>query len=205
MAIVLQEVLSRALQFNNGIYTDLPYSIKCLLDNLHFAYTRKNQDLFQKTLKALELHLVNIEAMNEVLTSQLSGKEDIHSTDKVTIMGTDYTKFSLKARTILKGATANLPSDLQTRILKSKAMNESRNLWYEHFKILVTTTIPNPDDSDDMDNILVQAEWEDYFGSSSRVYENRHPFPGLLVNYEDGTDEDERDPIVVFICFRSKG
>ena len=72
-------------------------------------------------------------------------------------------------------------------------MNESRNLWYEHFKILVTTTIPNPDDSDDMDNILAQAEWEDYFGSSTRVYENKHPFPGLLINYDDETEEDERD------------
>ena len=89
-------------------------------------------------------------AINKVLTSQLSGKEDIHSMDKVTIMGTDYTKFSLRAQTILKSATTNLPSDLQNCILKSKAMNESRNLWYKHFKILVTTTIPNPDDLDDM-------------------------------------------------------
>ena len=93
-------------------------------------------------------------AINKKLTSQLSGKENIHSMDKMTIMGTDYSKFSLKARTILKDATANLPSDLQNRILKSEAINESRNLWYEHFKILVTTTFPNPDDSDDMDNIL---------------------------------------------------
>ena len=91
-----------------------------------------------------------------VLTSQLSGKEIIHSMDKRTIMGTDYSKFSLKARAILKSATANLPSDLQNHILKSKAINESRNLWYEYFKVLVTHTIPNPDDSDsdDMDNIL---------------------------------------------------
>ena len=142
-------------------------------------------------------------AINKNLTSQLFGREDIHSMDKMTIMGTNYTKFSLKTRTILKSATANLPSDLQNRILKSKAMNESRNLWYEHFKILVTTTIPNPDDSDDMDNILVQAEWEDYFGSSTRVYESRHPFPGLLVNYEDETDEDERDPAWLSQMFES--
>ena len=25
------------------------------------------------------------------------------------------------------------------------------------------------------------------------MYEKRHPFPGLLVNYEDGTDDDDRD------------
>ena len=145
-------------------------------------------------------------AINEKLTSKLSGKEDPHSMGKMTIMGTDYSKYSLKARTILKSATANLPSDLQNHILKSEAMNESRNLWYEHFKVLVTTTFPNPDDSDDMDdmdNILAQAEWEDYFGSSTRVYEDKHPFPGLLINYNDETDEDERDPAWLSQMFES--
>ena len=37
----------------------------------------------------------------------------------------------------------------------------------------------------------------------SRVYENRHPFPGLLVNYEDGTDKDERDPAWLSQMFES--
>ena len=82
-------------------------------------------------------------------------------------------------------------------------MNESRNLWYEHFKVVVTTTFPNPDDSDDMDNILAQAEWEDYFGSSTRVYENKHPFPGLLINYNDESDEEERDPAWLSQMFES--
>ena len=34
VAITLQEVLSRTLQFTNGVYTDLPPSIKIILDNL---------------------------------------------------------------------------------------------------------------------------------------------------------------------------
>ena len=117
-----------------------------------------------------------------------------YKTDDFYKKGKPKEPIRLKARNILKSATANLPSDLQNCILKSKAMNESRNLWYEHFKILVTTTFPNPDDSDDVDNILAQAEWEDYFGSSTRVYEKKHPFPGLLINYNDETDEGERDP-----------
>ena len=98
-----------------------------------------------------------------------------------------------------------MPSDLQNHILKSKAINESRNLWCEYFKVLVTHTIPNPDDSDsdNMDNILAQANWEDYFGSSTRVYESKHPFPGLLVNYNDETDEDERDPAWLSRMFES--
>ena len=33
-----------------------------------------------------------------VLTSQLSGKEDIHSMDRTTIMSTDYAKLSLKTQ-----------------------------------------------------------------------------------------------------------
>ena len=54
-----------------------------------------------------------------------------------------------------------------------------------------------------MDNILAQANWEDYFGSSTRVYENKHPFPGLLINYNDETDEDERDPAWLSQMFES--
>ena len=46
----------------------------------------ENQSLFQLTLTALELHLAELENGNMVLTSQLSGKEDIHSMDKMTIM-----------------------------------------------------------------------------------------------------------------------
>ena len=49
-AITLQEVLSKTL----------PPSIKVLLDNLYRAYTRSCHDLFQRTLKALEIHLVNL-------------------------------------------------------------------------------------------------------------------------------------------------
>ena len=56
-----------------------------------------------------------------------------------------------------------------------------------------------------MDNILAQAEWEDYFGCSTRVYENKHPFPGLLINYNDESDEDEdeRDPAWLSQMFES--
>ena len=34
----------------------------------------------------------------------------------------------------------------------------------------------------------------EHFGSSLRVYEKKHLFPGLLVNYEEETDDDDRDP-----------
>ena len=73
-------------------------------------------------------------------------------------------------------------------------MFKSFDLWYKYFKKLVTTTIPNPDDLDDSDNIFIQLDWEVHFGRIIRVYEKKHPFPGLLVNYEDGIDDDERDP-----------
>ena len=145
----------------------------------------------------MDTYYTRFMAINQKYISLLSGKEDIHSMDKKTIMGTDYSKFSLKARNVLKSATANLPSDLQNRILKSEVINESRDLWYDHFRVLITTTFPNPEFSDDMDEILSQAEWEDYFGNSTRVYENKHPFPGLLINYNNDPDEelqDDEDP-----------
>ena len=122
--IALQEVLAKNLQFYNGTYSELPASIKLILDNLQSAFI----DVFQQTLRALEIHLVNLTAQNEVYThyyanripektftseddfileneafrshpvnhsnitndlylSQLFGKEDIHSKDKMTIMG----------------------------------------------------------------------------------------------------------------------
>ena len=112
LAITLQEVLKRTLQYCNGVYPYLPPSINVFLDNLQRAYTISNQNLFQRTLTALELHLVNLETGNVFLPSQLFGKEDIHSMDKMTIMGTDYAKFSLKTQTSLRSAVANLPSDI---------------------------------------------------------------------------------------------
>ena len=108
--------------------------------------------------------------------------------DKITIMGTDYTRLSLKTQSLLRSAIANLPTNIQFRILRSKAMSKSFDLWFEYFKILVTTTIPDPANSDDISDILEQADLEDHFGSSLRVYERKHLFLVLLVNYDDGSD-----------------
>ena len=68
------------------------------------------------------------------------------------------------------------------------------DLRCKYFKKLVTATIPDPDDLDDSDNIFIQLDWEEHFGSSLRVYEKKNLFPGLLINYEDGRDDDDRDP-----------
>ena len=190
MKIALQEVLARNLQFHNSIYSELPDSIKLILDNLQFAFTKNHHDVFQQTLRALEIHLVNLTAQNEVYThyfanlvsektftseddliseneafnshlvnysnitndpylSQLFGKEDIHSKDKMIIMGTDYARLSLKTQSMLRSDVANLPTDIQLRILESKAMFRSFDLWFKSFKKLVTATIPNPDELDE--------------------------------------------------------
>ena len=151
--IALQEVLARNLQFHNGIYSELSDSIKLILDNLKFAFTKNHRDVFQKTLQALEIHLINLTAQNEVYASyyanlvsdktfaseddlvsenkafrshlvnysnitndpylsQLFGKEDIHSKDKMTITGTDYARLSLKTQSMVRSAVANLPTDI---------------------------------------------------------------------------------------------
>ena len=48
MVIALLEVLSRNLQFQNGIYSELLDSIKFILDNFQFAFTRNHHNVFQK-------------------------------------------------------------------------------------------------------------------------------------------------------------
>ena len=45
-----------------------------------------------------------------------------------------------------------------------------------------TATNPDPDELDEDDNVFLQADWEEKFDSSLRVYEKQHPFPGLLIN-----------------------
>ena len=64
--IALQEVLAQNLQFHNSIYSELPDSIKLILDNLQFAFTKSHHDVFQETLQALEIYLVNLTTQNEV-------------------------------------------------------------------------------------------------------------------------------------------
>ena len=119
----------------------------------------------------------------------------------MTIMGTDYARLSLKTQSILRSAIANLPTDIQLRIMESKAMFRSFDLWFKSFKKLVTATIPDPDELDEGDNVFLQLEWEEHFGSTLRVYEKKHPFPGLLINYDDGSyiaddSDDDNDGIL---------
>ena len=145
--------------------------------------------------EAFRSHLVSHPNItNEPYTSQLFGKEEIHSMDRKTIMGTNYARLSLKTQSLLRSVTANLPTDIQSRILESKAMFRFFDLWYKYFKKLVIATIPDPDELDESNNVFIQLDWEEHFGSSLRVYEKKNLFPGLLVNYEDGTDDEGRDP-----------
>ena len=152
--------------------------------------------------EAFRSHLVDHPNIaNDSYISQLFGKEDIHSKDKMTIMGTDYARLSLKTQSMLRSVVANLPTDIQSRILNSKVMFRTVDLWFRYFKKLVTATIPNPDELDEGDNVFIQLDWEEHFGSTLRVYEKKHPFPGLLINYDDGSivandsdDDDDRDP-----------
>ena len=104
---------------------------------------------------------------------------------KTTIMGTDYARLSLKIQATLRSVVTNLPSDIQIRILQSKAMSESHDQWFAHFKLLVTTHfLVYGEDSDDI-FIFLYTNWGDYFGCSLRVYEKKHPFPGLIINFKD--------------------
>ena len=74
-------------------------------------------------------------------------------------------------------------------------MTESCDQWFRHFQIMVTTHFPIlGEEADAINTASIQATWNQYFGSSHRVYEKQHPFPGLIVNYEDGDNDEDRDP-----------
>ena len=81
-------------------------------------------------------------------------------------------------------------------------MFRSFDLWFKYFKKLVTATIPDLDELDESDNVFIQLDWEEHFRSSLKVYEKKHPFPSLLINYDDDSyvtdddsdDDDDRDP-----------
>ena len=103
--------------------------------------------------------------------------------DKTTIMGTDYARLSLKTQATLRSVVANLPSNIQVHILQSKVMSESHDQWFAHFKLLVTTHFPVY--GEDSDDIFLYTNWGDYFGCNLRVYEKKHRFPGLIVNFKD--------------------
>ena len=81
---ILQKVLCTDLIFQDGEFTYLPFHIKLLLNNLQAAFTLTQKPLFQKTLKALELHLVSTSAFIEALGCQLLAKEDGNSSSTKT-------------------------------------------------------------------------------------------------------------------------
>ena len=82
-------------------------------------------------------------------------------------------------------------------------MFTSFDLWSKYFQKLVKATIPDPNELDEVDNVFIQLDWEEHFRTSLKVYEKKHPFPGLLINYDDDSyvdvdvddsDDDDLDP-----------
>ena len=118
---ILEEVLHTDLIFQDGEFTDLPLHIKLLLDNLQAAFTLRQKPLFQKTLKALELHLDSTSAFIEALGSQLLGKEDGDSSSiktksqslKSYLMGTSFLKLHPKIQQKTRLAIRTLSPEIQ--------------------------------------------------------------------------------------------
>ena len=77
--------------------------------------------------------------------------------DRKTIMGTNYARLSLKTQSLLRSVTANLPTNIQSRILESKAMFRFFDLWYKYFKKLVIATIPDHDELDESDKMSLSS------------------------------------------------
>ena len=170
---ILQEVLYTDLNFQDGKFTDLPFHIKLLLDNLQATFTLRLKPLFQKTLKALELHLVNTSAFIEALGCQLPSKEDGDSSSTKTkpqslkncLMGTNFSKLHPKIQQKPRLAIRTLPPKIQQNILTHKAITSSYDRWMYLFKVLVSTAFIKIDMTDDV-WLLHKATWYESFGET---------------------------------------
>ena len=124
---ILQEVLRTDLIFLDREFTNLPFHIKLILDNLQTAFTLREKPLFQKTLKALELHLVSTSAFIEASGCQLPGKKDGDSSSTKTksqslkcyLMGTSFSKLHPKIQQKMRLAIRTLPPQNPTEYTNS--------------------------------------------------------------------------------------
>ena len=175
---ILQEVLRTYLNFRDGEFTILPLRIKLLLDNLQVAFTLRQKPLFQKTLKALELHLVNTSAFIEASGCQLLGKEDGDSSSTKTksqspksyLMGISFSKLHPKIQQKMRLVIRTLPPEIQQNILTHRAITSSYDRWMHFFKILVSTAFIRIEDMTDDIWLSHKATWYDSFGEADRVY-----------------------------------
>nr|POE80790.1 hypothetical protein CFP56_51818 [Quercus suber] len=182
--------------FQNREFTNLPLHIKLLLDNLQAAFTLRQKPLFQKTLQALELHLVSTGAFIEALDCQLLGKEDGDSSSTMTesqslksyLMGTSFSKLHPKIQEKTRLAIRNLLPKIQQNILTHRALTSSYDRWMYIFKVLVSTAFIRTEDMTDDTWLSHKATWYESFGDADRVYEGTgdryNPYPGLLINTE---------------------
>ena len=199
---ILQEVLCIDLTFQDEEFTNLPFHIKLLLDNLQAAFTLRQKPLFQKTLKVLELHLINTSAFIEALGSKLLGKEDGDSSSTKTEpqslksyhMGTSFSKLYPKIQQKTRLAVRTLTPKIQQNILTHKAITSSYDRWMYLFKVLVSTSFIRTEDMTGDIWLSHKAKWYESFGNSDRVYERTgdifNPYPGLLINTET------EDPVI---------
>ena len=178
-SVILQKVLHTKLMFQDGEFTDLPLHIKLLLDNLQVAFTLRQKPLFQKTLQALELHLVSTRAFIEALSCQLLGKEDGDSSSTKTelqslnsyLMGTSFSKLQPKIQHKTRLAIRTLPPVIQQNILTHRTIASSYDRWMHLFKVLVSIAFIKTEDMTDDTWLSHKATWYKSFGDADIVYE----------------------------------
>jgi hypothetical protein len=71
-SIILEEVLQTSAKFLGNNSTNYPIHIQILLDNLIRAFIKKYKNLYEKSIKALEYHLV----CNEILLQSIASPND---------------------------------------------------------------------------------------------------------------------------------
>ena len=179
-SVILQKMFYTDFMFQDGEFTDLPLHIKILLDNLQVAFTLRQKPLFQKTLKALELHLVSTSAFIEAFSCQLLGKEEGDSSStmiesqslKSYLMGTSFSKLHPKIQQNKRLAIRTLLPEIQQKILTHKALTSSYDRWMHLFKVLVSTAFIRTKDMTNDIWLSHKATWYESFGETDNLRRN---------------------------------
>ena len=132
-SVILQKMFYTDFMFQDKEFIDLPLHIKILLDNLQVTFTLRQKPLFQKTLKALELHLVSTSAFIEASGCQLLGKKEGDSSSTMTesqslksyLLGTSFSKLHPKIQQNMRLAIRTLLPKIQQKILTHKVLTSS--------------------------------------------------------------------------------
>jgi len=166
-SIILEEVLQTSAKFLRDNTTNYPIHIQILLDNLTRAFIKKHRNLYEKSMKALEYHLI----CNEILLQSIAPYNNpptakiinrVRSPTEIYLIQ----RISPKEMGTARQMVLDLPGEIQNLIFHNPLYTEYFDRWIQRMMI-----IANGED----------IKYKKDFGEKSlRVFEPRCSFPGLI-------------------------